>query len=76
VLNQGNNQVRVMMLDYKKKKIGYIEFNLKYPTAIKLRTDLKIINNCYNPVYGFNYQLIDNKEELINRPRQSNMDKK
>jgi hypothetical protein len=61
-LSESNNLVNVMILDHKHKKIGNVKFELKYPTALKLRTDLKIINNCYNPVYGFNYQLIDNKD--------------
>jgi hypothetical protein len=55
----------MMILDSKKKAVGHIQFHLKQPNAIKLRNDLKIISNCYRPVYGFDYQLIDNKNELI-----------
>lgn len=64
-LSEGNFKVNMMILDPKKKAIGHIQFNLKQPNASKLRNELKIISNCYRPVYGFDYQLIDNKNNLI-----------
>lgn len=63
----------MMILDPKKKSIGHLQFNLKHPNAAKLRTDLKTISNCYRPIYGFDYQLLDNKNELIEKSRSSNM---